>query len=172
MRFSDFLSASSKGELHLIMRLDLLSRRKGNVLCWWRDIFEGILPFLCCDTPPSGTTAGHQFFCECWNTWQPREAISVAAAHSSCAWGRRSHRYWFVSWQKLSWESLQAPLQKRGELWITGQAMHMDSQASSLWRAASPCSAAPRDMCLIHQGSHLSQRLKKRDVTKKLTVMT
>lgn len=86
-------------------------------------------------------------FCECWNSRQPGEATSIAAAYSSYACGRLSHRYWFGSWQKLSWESLQSPLQKWGDLWITGQTMHMDDQASPLWGPANPRSATPAMTC-------------------------
>lgn len=68
------------------MRFDLL-RRKEDVLCWGCGIFESVLPFLCCDTFQSGTIEGHHPS-KCWNSRQPRETISIAAARSSCAWRR------------------------------------------------------------------------------------
>lgn len=54
-----FLDTSSKREVHLTMRFDLLRRRKEDVLCWGCSIFESVLPFLCCDTFQSGTIEGH-----------------------------------------------------------------------------------------------------------------
>lgn len=105
MRLSAFLSTSSEGELHLIMRLDLLSRRKGRctLLVTWHLWQYFAISLLGCT--PVWDHSRSPFF-ECWNSRQPREAISIAAAHFSCAsGGRLDHTYWFVSWQILGWES-------------------------------------------------------------------
>lgn len=162
-------------ELHLSMKLDFLNRRKGKAPCWWRGIFEDTFALSVLWSTPAEDYSRYPSFSECWNSREPNEAVAIAAVCSLLFWARRKPRshillcfFFFFSQEQLGWEPLQAPLQKWGGLWTTGQTAQGGGQDSPWQWAACLCSATLMRQASNPSGKPSDQREKKREITKKM----
>jgi len=98
---------------------------------------KALLPFLYSDPPKLGTTVGH-LPSLCWNS---REATTAACSLLFQASRRNTG---LLSRAKWAGDSLQASLQKWGELWVTRQTVQVDGRVSSCQRDTCPWSTTLR----------------------------
>lgn len=166
MRLSNFLSTSSKMELHLSMKLDFLNRRKGKAPCWWHGIFEDTFALSVLWSTPAKDHSRYLSFSECWNSREPNEAVAMAAVCSLLFWARRkpwSHILLFFFLARSNWDgSLCKLLCRNGEdCELLGK--QPKGVAKTLPSNELPACAVPssRGRHLIHQGSHLTRERRK-----------
>lgn len=154
-----FLDTNSKRELHLIMRFDLQSRRKGDVLSWGCGLFESIFHFFAVLYSSQGPQKVTILLSA---EFQVAKRNHFRSSHSLLLCLKKiHHRSWFICWQKLNW-NLCRVLSGSGESyelegkWSTWMARLLPSG-----KLQAHAELTPHDTLLILQGSHLSQRQKK-----------
>lgn len=134
-----------------------------------------LLPFLCSDPPQPRTTVGTlpSLSAEIPENQMKLLQLQLFAHSSSEQGGSLGHTYccvffFFFSQEQLGWEPLQAPLQKWGGLWTTGQTAQGGGQDSPWQWAACLCSATLMRQASNPSGKPSDQREKKREITKKM----